>query len=50
MKIGTRLGFGFGLSILITLIAGAFALSGMKILAEITENMYRHPLTVSNAV
>ena len=50
MKIGTRLSMGFGLSILITIIVGSYSLSKMQALADLTENMYRHPLTVSNTV
>ena len=50
MKIGTRLSLGFGLSILITIIIGSFALSEMQILGDLTESMYHHPLAVSNSV
>ncbi len=35
MKIGRRLGLGFALSLLITIIVGSFALSQMQILADI---------------
>ncbi len=41
---------GFGLGILITIIVGGFALSQMQTLAGLTEQMYLHPLAVSNAV
>lgn len=35
MKIGRRLGLGFALSLLITIIVGSFALSQMQILVDI---------------
>ena len=50
MKIGNRLSIGFGISILITLIWGISALSEIQNLAKLTESMYQHPWTVSNAV
>ena len=45
LKIGTRLFFGFMIVILITAVVGIVALSKMHTLAEITNQMYRHPLT-----
>ncbi len=50
MKIGTRLGVGFGFSILITIIVGSFAIVEMHTLENLTESMYMHPLAVSNSV
>ncbi|MCK5671806.1 MAG: MCP four helix bundle domain-containing protein, partial [Spirochaetales bacterium] len=50
MKIGSRLGLGFGLSILITIIVGSFALYEIHILSNLVKSMYNHPLTVSNSV
>ena len=49
-KIGQRLGGGFALVIVLTLIMGGIALNAMGTLSELTVKLYRHPLTVSNAV
>lgn len=50
LKIGVRLGGGFALVVIFTLIVGSIAITGMLQLADLTAKMYRHPLTVSNAV
>ncbi|MCK5684100.1 PAS domain S-box protein, partial [bacterium] len=50
IKIGKRLGFGFGLMILSTTIIGLFAISQMQKLSNLTEQIYLHPFAVSNAV
>ena len=50
LKIGQRLGGGFALVIVLTLIMGGVALNAMGTLSELTVKLYRHPLTVSNAV
>lgn len=50
MKIGRRLSIGFGIVILITVFVGLFSLLKLQTLAELTENIYEHPLVVSNAV
>ncbi len=48
MKVGTKLGFGFFLTILISLILGSAALIQLHKMAGITEEIYTHPLTVGN--
>ena len=50
IKIGTRLGLGFGVVVVLTLIMGFVSLSKMDKLANLTTKMYRHPLAVSNAM
>ncbi|MCH8861861.1 MAG: MCP four helix bundle domain-containing protein [Proteobacteria bacterium] len=50
LKIGQRLGGGFALVIILTVIMGGIALTAMGTLSELTVKLYRHPLTVSNAV
>lgn len=49
-KIGKRLIFSFSILLSFTIIVGTIAIYEMNKLAEISSNMYRHPLTVSNAV
>ncbi len=49
ISIGTRLAAGFCLLILITTIAGLFAIFQVLSLAEITTKIYNHPLVVSSA-
>jgi PAS domain S-box-containing protein len=44
------LGGGFGLIISLMVLFGFFALQQVDALAELTGKLYRHPLTVSNAV
>jgi CheY-like chemotaxis protein/signal transduction histidine kinase/HAMP domain-containing protein len=46
LKIGTRLGIGFMLVILMTLAVGGMALRQMGALAGLVTQMYDHPLTV----
>ncbi len=50
MKIGNRLSLGFGFAIFLILLWGVSALLEIQNLANLTESMYRHPWTVSNAV
>jgi signal transduction histidine kinase len=50
LKILHRLSGGFILVLLLTLIVGIVSMAKMETLADMTVNMYRHPLTVSNAV
>jgi PAS domain S-box-containing protein len=49
-KIGLRLSVGFLIILLILISLTLFAIDRMDILAHQTEEMYNHPLTVSNAV
>jgi methyl-accepting chemotaxis protein len=49
-RIATRLGFGFGLLILLLLVTGIFALTRLDMLADLTGKLYRHPYTVRSAV
>ncbi len=48
MKVGTKLGIGFFLTISISIILGGVALIQLHIMAGITEEIYTHPLTVGN--
>jgi len=50
VKIGTRLGIGFGVMILLIAITGGLAIRDIKTLSGLTAKMYKHPFTVSNAV
>jgi CheY-like chemotaxis protein/HAMP domain-containing protein len=50
LRIGTRLAVGFSLIVAFTLGIGLVSVVQLGVLAGITENMYAHPLTVSNAV
>ena len=50
MRIITRLTLGFGLTVLLTVFIGSFALNRMAKLADITEQICQHPLIVSNEV
>ncbi len=50
VTIGRRLGIGFGIIILITVIVGVFALVQLQTLARLTEKVYLHPLAVGNAM
>jgi methyl-accepting chemotaxis protein len=50
LKISTRMLFGFGLLIFLMIMIGILAISEMKKLSSLTDKMYRHPFTVSNAV
>ena len=49
-KIGTRLGLGFGVVLLLTFLVGTLAISRMRTLSGLTDKLYRHPLAVSTAV
>jgi two-component sensor histidine kinase/HAMP domain-containing protein len=49
-KIGFRLSLGFLIILLILVSVTLFAINRMNVLSEQTDNIYRHPLAVSNAV
>jgi PAS domain S-box-containing protein len=49
-KIGTRLGVGFAIVVGLTILLGVIALMRMNSLANLTQDLYNHPLVVSNAV
>ena len=50
MKIGSRLIIGFSMIIALSIFASLFAIYEMKGLADLTDNLYNHPLIVSNAL
>ncbi len=50
LKIGVRLGLGFGLVVLMTAIDGFIDINEIENVLDNTGKMYRHPLVVSNAV
>ena len=50
MRIGLRLGIGFGLVLLIFTAVCFFIINRLDFMSSLTDMMYRHPLTVSNAV
>ncbi len=49
MKIGVRLGWGFGVIIVFMVIMSLFTMRHMKILSELTTKLYDHPYAVSTA-
>ncbi len=50
LKIGTRLTLGFGLIIILILSSFYLIFTRVNTLASLTENMYEHPLAVTNAI
>ncbi|MDM8516725.1 methyl-accepting chemotaxis protein [Desulfobacterales bacterium HSG16] len=50
MRIGTRLGMGFGLLIFITFVVSVVTIRYMKTLSDLTSKLHRHPYTVSTGV
>ncbi len=50
LKIGVRLGVGFGILIAVLLLSALFAVRNMGVLANITKDLYNHPMTVTNAI
>ena len=50
VTIGARLGIGFGIIFVLFFALTLFAINRMEYLADNTSNIYKHPLTVSNAV
>jgi methyl-accepting chemotaxis protein len=50
MKISTRLIFGFGSMVALLIILTVLAVYNMNKLATMTEMLYKHPMTVSNAI
>ncbi len=50
LKIGQRLVIGFSIIILIIVIIGVFSIKTMQSLADLTSQIYDHPLAVSNSV
>ncbi len=49
-NINTRLFVAFSLILILMIILALGAFQGMEVLTDMTKQMYRHPLTVSNAV
>jgi len=49
VKVSVRLGFGFGVLIVLLLGVSLFAIDRMAMLADLTTKLYRHPYTVSTA-
>ena len=49
-KIGTRLGWGFGIAVALTFLLGIIAVVEMNMLANITSEMYEHPFAIKNAL
>ncbi len=49
MRIGVRLGIGFGIILLLMIINNIISISGLKTTSGATEKLYRHPFTVSTA-
>jgi len=49
-KIGTRLGWGFGIAVALTFLLGIIAMVEMNTLANITSEMYEHPFTVGTTI
>lgn len=49
-SIGSRLLFGFGFIVLITIMVGGIGLYQLNRLSKLTNQMYQHPFVVSNAV
>lgn len=50
LKIKYKLGLGFGLLVFLTALIGVNAIYSLKKTAEISENIYEHPLTVGQKV
>lgn len=50
MRIGLRLGIGFGLVLLIFTLVCFFTINRLDFMSDLTDKMYRHPFTVSSAV
>lgn len=50
MRIGLRLGIGFGLVLLIFTLVCFFIINRLDFMSSLTDKMYKHPLAVSNAV
>lgn len=50
MKIGTRLGSAFGIMVLFIVLIASFGLYQMARIANLTTDMYLHPLTVGRAL
>ncbi len=50
LKIGSRLGIGFSLIILIFILLSLIIINRLDQLTHLTTRMYMHPFTVSNAV
>lgn len=49
ISIGVRLGMGFSFILLLFTVVGLFIINRMALLSDLTNMMYKHPLTVSNA-
>ncbi len=49
-RIGTRLGLGFGVCLLFTLIVGVVGIRSNTKLSNLTADLHAHPFTVTNAL
>ena len=49
LKIGARLGIGFGLAVLVTVVVGVVSLHYIRDLSGLTNKLYRHPFAVSTS-
>jgi PAS domain S-box-containing protein len=50
MRLGTRIGIGFGVLISLLVLVGLWCLHEINVLYGLNQKLYRHPFTVSNAV
>ena len=50
MKVGTKLAFGFGILTLILLVITLIAITNMVKLSGFTQNLFHHPMAVTNGV
>jgi methyl-accepting chemotaxis protein len=50
MKIGMRLGLGFGLVLALLIACGIFAINRIEYTAGLTSNLYKHPFAVTTAI
>lgn len=50
MRLGTRIGIGFGVLMALMVFVGLWCLHEINVLYDLNQNLYKHPFTVSNAV
>lgn len=50
LKIGVRLGSGFGIVLFLVLVLSAISIGSLKTLSALTVKLYKHPYTVSTAI
>ncbi len=50
MRLGTKIGLGFSVLIMLLLLVGIWGLYEINVLYELNQKLYKHPFTVSNAV